>query len=360
MIAPERIAAAALLLGLLAANAAWGQGVTSLTVALGQSAPLSGPAQALGEDIRNGALAYLRTLNQAGGVHGRRIELATLDDGGDAKRALANTQRLAEELRVFALLAYPGPSVSRELLSYVQQARMPFFAPLTGAQIVRLPARTVVTVRASHAEELDRAVEHYAGLGMKRFALATGDEAADAEFRDAFARTLKKRSLEPAANRAEADVILVLAAQRPAADLVARFKRSRLAAQIVVLSLAEATPLARALGAGGAGVALSLVVPPLERVSLPVVGEYRAAMEAETGRKAYSAASLEAFIGAKVFVEAVRRAGPSLTREALMQALESMTAYDAGGYLLHFGRGDRHGSSHTELIAVGRDGNLVH
>jgi ABC-type branched-subunit amino acid transport system substrate-binding protein len=333
------------------------QGLTSVTLALGQSAPLSGPSQALGEDIRNGALAYFRTLNEAGGVHGRRIELATLDDAGDAKRALANTQRLAEQMRVFALLAYPGPSVSRELLSYVQQARVPFFAPVTGAELVRLPGRYVVTVRASHAEELDRAVEHYARLGLQRFFLAAGE---DVEIREAFARALKKRILEPAVNRGEADVILVAAPLRSAADLVLGLKRSRTTAQIVVLSLAEATPLARALGPSGAGVALSLVVPPLERVSLPVVGEYRAAMQAETGRKAYTAASLEAFIGAKVFVEAVRRAGPSLTREALMQALESMTAYDTGGYLLRFGRGDRHGSSHTELIAIGRDGNLLH
>jgi ABC-type branched-subunit amino acid transport system substrate-binding protein len=328
-----------------------------VTLALGQSAPLSGPSQALGEDIRNGALAYFRTLNEAGGVHGRRIELATLDDAGDAKRALANTQRLAEQMRVFALLAYPGPSVSRELLSYVQQARVPFFAPVTGAELVRLPGRTVVTVRASHAEELDRVLEHYARLGLQRFFLAAGE---DVEIREAFARALKKRNLEPAVNRGEADVILVAAPLRSAADLVLGLKRSRTTAQIVVLSLAEATPLARALGPSGAGVALSLVVPPLERVSLPVVGEYRAAMQAETGRKAYTAASLEAFIGAKVFVEAVRRAGPSLTREALMQALESMTAYDTGGYLLRFGRGDRHGSSHTELIAIGRDGNLLH
>jgi len=353
-----RRAAAAFLL--LAACTVRAQGVTSLTVALGQSAPLSGASQSLGEDIRNGALAYLRQLNEAGGVHGRRIELATLDDAGDAKRALANTQRLAEQLRVFALLAYPGPSVSRELLSYVQQARIPFFAPLTGAQIVRLPGQTVVSVRAGHAEELDRVVEHYAGLGLRRLALATGNEGADVEFREAFAHALQKRDLAPAAKRDEADVIVVLAALRPAADLVTKLKRSQPAAQIVVLSLAEATPLAGMLGRDGAGVVLSLVVPPLERVSLPVVSEYRAAMEAETGRKAYSAASLEAFIGAKVFVEAVRRAGPSLTREALMQGLASMTAYDAGGYVLSFGRGDRHGSSHTELIVIGRDGNLLH
>jgi ABC-type branched-subunit amino acid transport system substrate-binding protein len=353
----RRAAAAFLLLAACAANA---QGVTPLTVAVGQSAPLSGPSQALGEDIRNGALAYFRTLNEAGGVHGRRIELGTLDDAGDPKRTLANTQRLAEQLRVFALLAYPGPGVSRELLSYVQQARMPFFAPLTGAEAVRLPGHYVVTVRATHAEELDQAVEHYARLGLQGFALETGDAGADAELRLAFARALKRRGLEPAANRGAADVILVVAAQRPAADLVAKLKRSRLAAQIVVLSLAEAAPLARALGPDGAGVVLSLVVPPLERISLPVVAEYRAAMQAETGKNSYSAASLESYIGAKVFAEAVRRAGPSLTREALMQALETMSAYDAGGHQLRFGRGDRHGSSRTELIAIGRDRNLLH
>jgi branched-chain amino acid transport system substrate-binding protein len=353
-----RRAAAAFLL--LAACAARAQGVTSLTVALGQSAPLSGASQALGEDIRNGALAYLRTLNESGGVHGRRIELATLDDAGDAKRALANTQRLAEQLGVFALLAYPASSVSRDLLTYVQQARIPLFAPLSGAEIVRQAGHYVVTVRASHAEELDRAVEYYARLGLKSFALATGDEGADAEFRQAFARALNKRGLQPAAGRAAADAILVVAAQRPAADLVARLKRSRLPAQIVVLSLAEATPLARALGPAGAGVALSVVVPPLERVSLPLIAEYRAAMQAETGRQAYSAASLEAFIGAKVFAEAVRRAGPSLTRESLLRALETMSPYDAGGVLMSFGRGDRHGSSQTEMIAIGRDGQLLH
>jgi branched-chain amino acid transport system substrate-binding protein len=351
--------AAAILL-FLAACSAHAQGVTRLTVALGQSAPLSGASQELGEDIRNGALAYLRTLNEAGGVHGRRIELATLDDAGDPKRALANTQRLAEQLRVFALLAYPEPSVSRELMGYVQQARIPLFAPVTGMELVRLPGRFVVTVRASHADELEQAVEHYTRLGLKRFALATGDEGADAEFRLAFARALKKRGLEAAANRGSADVILVVAAQRPAAGLVATLKRSKLPAQIVVLSLAEAAPLARALGPGGAGVALSVVVPPLERVSLPLVAEYRAAMEAETGKQSWSAASLEAYLGAKVFAEAVRRAGPALTRESLMQALETMAPYDAGGFRLGYGRGDRHGSSQIELVAIGRDGKLLH
>jgi hypothetical protein len=111
MIALARLLLAALALGLLA-GMAWSQGVTPRTVVLGQSAPLSGPLQAHGEDIRNGALAYFRKLNAAGGVHGRRIELATLDDAGDAAATLANTHRFIEEFKVFALFGYAGAGMT--------------------------------------------------------------------------------------------------------------------------------------------------------------------------------------------------------------------------------------------------------
>jgi ABC-type branched-subunit amino acid transport system substrate-binding protein len=90
------------------------------------------------------------------------------------------------------------------------------------------------------------------------------------------------------------------------------------------------------------------------------VAAYRADYAKETGGKPFSAASLEAYLGAKALAEAVRRAGPALTRESLLQALETMNPYDAGGYLLAYGRGDRHGSSRIDLLAIGRDGSLLH
>jgi ABC-type branched-subunit amino acid transport system substrate-binding protein len=342
-----------------AACAAQAQGVSPKTVVLGQSAPLTGPAQALGEEIRNGALAYLRTLNDTGGVHGRRIELATLDDAGDPARALANTQRLVEQLRVFALIAYPEASVTREVLAAAQQGHVPFFAPLTGAEVVRLAPRGVVTVRASRAAEVEGVVEHYAQLGLKRFALQAGGSEAT-EWRDALGRALKKLKLEAPVPSDAADAVLLAAPTRDAADLVRSFKRSGSRAQIVALSVADAGALAKALGREGAGVALAQVVPSPERTALPLVAEYRAAYGREAGGKAFSARSLEAYLGAKVFAEAVRRAGPALTREALLRALETMSPYDAGGYLLAYGRGDRHGSSRIDLLAIGRDGALLH
>lgn len=341
------------------ACAAQTPGVSAKTIVLGQSAPLSGPAQALGEEIRNGVLAYLQTVNDAGGVHGRRVELATLDDAGDAARARENTQRLAEQLRVFALIAYPAASVTREVLAAAQQAGAPFFAPLSGAELVRLAGPGVVTVRASRADEVERVVEHYAQLGLKRFALeAQGSEAA--EWREALVRALKRQRLEAPGPLEGADAVLLAAPAREAAILVRSLRRSGNHAQLVALSAADAGALAKALGGEGAGLALAQVVPSAEHTALALVSNYREAFARASGDKSFGAASLEAYLGAKVFVEAARRAGPKLTREALMQALQTMSAFDAGGVLLAYGRGDRHGSSRIHLLAIGREGALLH
>src|SRR5438874_352235 len=94
------------LAALAAAAQAQVPGVSATTVVIGQSAPLSGVNAELGNDIRNGAAAYLRKINEAGGVHGRKIELFTLDDGNQVPRAEANTKALTEEKQVFALFGY--------------------------------------------------------------------------------------------------------------------------------------------------------------------------------------------------------------------------------------------------------------
>ena len=67
-------------------------------ILIGQSAPLSGANKDLGVDIRDGALAYFRKVNEAGGVNGRKIELESIDDGNVVKRAGENTQKLIDEI----------------------------------------------------------------------------------------------------------------------------------------------------------------------------------------------------------------------------------------------------------------------
>ena len=89
--------------------------------------------------------------------------------------------------------------------------------------------------------------------------------------------------------------------------------------------------------------------------SLPLVQEYQVAIEKLLGKKEYSFTSFESYIGAKVAVEAMRRAGPKLTREAFEQQLDALKDFDAGGYSVNFAPANHNGSSFVELTVIGRD-----
>src|SRR5688572_13659491 len=170
-------------------------GVSASAIVIGQSAPLSGANAELGNDIRNGAAAYFRKVNESGGVHGRRIELVTLDDANQVPQADANTKKLVEEQGVFALFGYASATLSRPALPTVEQHRVPFLAPFTGADPMRVFNRYVYNMRASYADELEKIVEHFAPLGITRFSIVHYDDVVGRENFAAVERALKKRGL---------------------------------------------------------------------------------------------------------------------------------------------------------------------
>src|SRR4029077_1287717 len=170
-------------------------GVSSTTILIGQSVPLSGANAELGHGIRNGAVAYFTKLNEAGGVHGRKIELVSLDDANKVPRAEANTIDLVEKRNVFALFGYASATLSRPALPIVEKNRVPFLAPFTGADPMRVFNKYVYNMRWSYADELDKIVEHYATFGLKRFAIVHYDDPVGRENLTAVERALKKRNL---------------------------------------------------------------------------------------------------------------------------------------------------------------------
>jgi ABC-type branched-subunit amino acid transport system substrate-binding protein len=365
---------AALLLGALAGLAAQAQapGVTAGSVVIGQSAPLSGANAELGNDIRIGALAYFARANAAGGVHGRRIELVTLDDGNAVPRAEANTKKLVEENGVFALYGYASATLSRPALPFVEKHHVPFVGPFTGADPMRAFNKYVYNVRGSYAEELEKIVDHFSSLGVRRFAIVYYDDVVGRENYTAVERALKKRSLDVVATasfkdrakpdidagvkeiaKGRPDVVILTTLYKATADFIRLAKASGLSAQMASNSFPGASPLAKELGKDGAGVIVATVVPPPAKRSLAIVQEYQAAIEKQTGKKDYSFTSLESYIGAKVMVEAMRRAGPKLTRESFMQALDGLKGYDTGGYVVSFSPTDHNGSSFVELTVIG-------
>src|SRR4051794_5722622 len=170
-------------------------GVTAGSVIFGQSAPLSGANAELGNDIRHGALAYFKKVNEAGGVNGRKLELVTLDDANQVPRAEANTVELVEKRNVFALYGYASATLSRPALPTVEKYKVPFLGPFTGADPMRVFNKQVYNIRGSYAEELEKIVEHFVPLGVQRFSIVYYDDVVGRENLSAVDRALKKRNL---------------------------------------------------------------------------------------------------------------------------------------------------------------------
>jgi len=351
-------------------------GVSRDSVLIGQSAPLTGANAELGNDIRTGALAYFQKVNEAGGVHGRKIELVTLDDGNTVPRAEANTIELVEKRNVFALFGYASATLSRPAMPMVEKHRVPFLSPFTGADPMRVFNKQIYNMRGAYADELEKIVDHFESLGLKRFAIVHYDDVVGRENLTAVDRALKKRNLAVVSVAAwkdrakpdidggvqqvmkgQPDVVILTTLYKATADFVRASHKVGFHAQMASNSFPGASPLAKELGADGAGLVVATVVPPPTKRSIPVVQEYQAALEKHTGKKEFSFTSLEGYIAAKVTVEAMKRAGQNLTREGFQKALDGMKGYDAGGYVVNFTPSDHNGSSFAELTVLGRHKN---
>ena len=352
-------------------------GVTATEIVLGQSVALSGPAAELGTEMRSGANAYFRELNNSGGVHGRSIRLSTLDDGYEPERAAANTKKLIEEEKVFALFGYVGTPTSNAANPIFTAAKVPFFGPFTGAESLRTPVnRYIFNVRASYFDETEKIVEHITSLGSKKIAVFYQNDAYGKAGLDGVDRALAKRNLKMVAtatverntvNVGEAvkfllpkapDAIVMISAYTSIAAFVKEAKKAGYTGQFHNVSFVGSVALAKALGKDGYGVAISQVVPFPYSGDLPVVRDYQKAMKAQTNGE-LSFTSLEGYIAARAFAEGLKRAGKNLTREGLVQALEGMSNVDIGGFNINFSNTSHSGSKYVDMTLIGRDGKFI-
>lgn len=135
-------------------------------IVIGQSAPLTGANSELGNDIRNGALAYFKKINDAGGINGRTIKLVTLDDKNEAKQSGENATDLIQKKGAVALFGFASSTLSVPAMPAVAAAKVPFFAPFTGADAIRKQNEFVYTIRVTYAEEIESLIGFWAPLGV--------------------------------------------------------------------------------------------------------------------------------------------------------------------------------------------------
>ncbi len=120
-------AAAALLLTVTAVQAAdknYGPGVTDTEIKIGNSLPYSGPASAYGQ-IGRAEAAYFKSLNDKGGINGRKINFISVDDGYSPAKVVEQTRRLVEEEQVAVIFGTLGTPINLAIRQYLNQRKVP-------------------------------------------------------------------------------------------------------------------------------------------------------------------------------------------------------------------------------------------
>ena len=353
-------------------------GIGDGTITLGMSAPFSGPNGAYGKEMREGALAYFAQLNGAGGVNGKKIELVTLDDGYETDRTVANTRKLIDENKVFALMAYYGSSPTTEAMKLFSEAKTPLLGTISGASSLRSPVnRYMFHLRASYADETEAIVNHLVGMGITNIAVFYQNDGFGKSGKDGVVAALARHKHKPVAEgsvernslqveaavaqiaKSNPQAVIMVTLYKPTAEFIRQMRKAGQMPQFSTLSPIGADLLVGEMGAKDAhGVGIAQVMPYPWNDTLPVVKEYHKALQAFAKHDRYSYYGLEGFINAKLMAEALRKTGRDLSREKLVTTLET-TPFDLGGYKINYSPTSHNGSRFVDLTVLGRDGRVL-
>ena len=364
-----RRAAAALLLAV-------GGVAAQAQILIGQTTAVTGPVAASVGETLVGVRLYLDHVNARGGVHGEQIRLITLDDKFEPKLAGENARQLIEEHKVAALFMSRATPHTQAILPHLAKHQIALIAPSTGAMVLHQPVNPLVfNVRSSYQAETEKAVEHLHTLTLQRIAVVHVDDPFGEDCLAGAMKGFDRLKFKPVtvikADRAKPDyaaIVPELVAAKAQAVIwigssvavsggVKALRAAGSAAQVVTVSNNASGGFIKQLGDAAHGVIVTQVFPNVRAMGYGINREADALVKAK-GDVALSPQMMEGFAGAKVLVEALRRAGPKPTRERIVAALGNMSHYDLGGLELGFGPGDRTGLNFVELSIIGSDGRF--
>ena len=348
---------------------------------IGQVAPLSGVLASTGRQMVVGGQIYFDAINAQGGIYGAKIRHEVVDDGYKVAETVRLTRAMLAQPEVVALFGFAGTVNVTQLLTdgVLDAGGAALVAPYTGGESLRNPFNPwIFHVQADYADEAEHMVQQLTTLGMRRNAVMYQDDG----FGKAgllgvtHAHDKRKLTLAVAASYernndkvedtvkkirvSDAQAIIMVSVNKSTAAFMKLYRESGGGAQMYNISVVDPAELVKLAWLKNAhGLDISQVVPYPCVPGLPVVREYQALLKKYAPKEVVSYSSFEEFVGAKVLVEALKRAGPNPTQTKVVKALESMGSYDAGGVIRSYSPSNRIGSRYVEVTVIGGTGKLL-
>jgi ABC-type branched-subunit amino acid transport system substrate-binding protein len=334
--------------------------VTDLEIPLGLCAPFSGVAKELGVQMRLGLEVAFAAANEAGGVHGRRVRLAAMDDGYDPARTGTCMKELVEAKKVLAVVGSVGTPTAAVAVPYANERGVLFFGAFSGAALLRNdpPDRFVFNYRASYAEETAAIVRYLVEvrrLDPARVAVFAQDDAFGQAGFEGVAKVMRQYKRDPAKvlrvgykrNTADVDeavkavkkagaqvkAVVMVATYKPAARFIEKLRDAGADLVFTNVSFVGSSELAEELSQLGPkyadGVLVTQVVPnPAAQASAML--KFREQLKRHAPGEKPGFVALEGWLVGRLFLEGLQRAGKKLDTDGLIDALETIRGLDLG------------------------------
>ena len=339
------------------------RGITPTEIILGTSAPLSGPAAPWGATAR-GVEAYLDYINEQGGIHGRTIRFVIRDDGYQPPRAVANVRELVERVGVFGIVGMIGSANAAAVKDYMFRNQVIWMTPAVEQdQWIGNPNIHYLFVTYPNYFQEAKILTRFAveELGKQRVAVIYQNDQYGMAGLNGVLEALGELGMAPAATvsyeltdsdlsvhalriaEAQADAVILYATPNHGALAAAALYQLNPRPQILS-SFTLADPImAHLAGEAWNGVIVPAYFPyPGTDAKVDRVLQILVERNPDLAQMAFNALAGVTFI--EPMLEGFRRAGPNLTKESFVAAMESIQDWD--GELLRgvtFGPGRRQG-----------------
>lgn len=345
------------------------------SIVVGQSLNLGPDSDGGGLRIEAAAKGYIASVNASGGIKGKMIELVSMNDDGDPKTHARNLKTLVNTRGAVALLNCQDDLSCKAAATASVELQVPMVGLISG---LKLPPNTdeswLFRVRPDYERESIMLGKQLLSMACSRIVIVT--DAPNSEqvitLRNALAQAaLNVTVLQTGGSTAATETLLNNLAKTPyhAAVMVVSLKtiESMMDSQItsrpqwprVIASVSSNHLQTLLAGFKNHSFGFSYVVPNPEILDRPLTQEFQRTMDKYGAGHSSTFLGMEAYVNAKVLVEALKRASRAEPK-ALATSLLAMDKVDLGGFRVSFVNGSDSGSSWVDIGVRSRFGQLLH
>ena len=342
------VAGAALLaLGAGVAQAKNDSGVTDKEVLACSYQPMTGSTSSYFR-MGKGADAWMKHVNDSGGINGRKINFRMVDDKYEPARTAGIVKRFIERDECFAIVAPLGSAPTVAVIDYVTRQNMPLIGPGTGAgKVLEYPSKWVFPLYPSYKDEGKDLVRFAKEVfKAKTIAVLYQNDPSGKTHMEGIKEVLDQHGVKLVAEQgyepkevdvssqvltmknANPDAIICSCAPEPAAKFYTERKKLGWNIPVVNVFFGKSPKVAELAGKDAVeGVYFATIFRDFNS-SAPQIQESLKILKKYYPEEDPDAIHLWGFTGAQVFTEALKRMGrDNITRERLVETLEGFKGW---------------------------------